>query len=71
MSKGLVFLTFLLVFEAMKDKVPACHILGSPELPLLSKQGEFVIGGAFSIHSKLAQTLLSFREKPTRLTCSR
>ncbi|XP_037630469.1 extracellular calcium-sensing receptor-like [Sebastes umbrosus] len=29
-----------------------------------------MIGGVFSIHSKITQPLLSFTEKPTRLTCS-
>ncbi|XP_045929869.1 extracellular calcium-sensing receptor-like [Micropterus dolomieu] len=29
-----------------------------------------MIGGAFSIHSKITQPPLSFTEKPTRLTCS-
>ncbi|XP_034556999.1 extracellular calcium-sensing receptor-like [Notolabrus celidotus] len=30
-----------------------------------------MIGGAFSIHSKITQPLLSFTETPSRLTCSR
>uniref|UniRef100_A0A3B4VPN0 Olfactory receptor C family, g5 n=1 Tax=Seriola dumerili TaxID=41447 RepID=A0A3B4VPN0_SERDU len=47
-----------------------CQILGSPESPLLSKEGDVMIGGAFSIHSKITQPPLSFTEKPTRLTCS-
>ncbi|XP_029027507.1 extracellular calcium-sensing receptor-like [Betta splendens] len=67
---GLVFMALLLAFDATEDSAPVCHILGTPELPLLSREGELAIGGAFSIHSKLAQTLLSFTEKPKRLTCS-
>ncbi|KAM9359491.1 extracellular calcium-sensing receptor-like [Symphorus nematophorus] len=65
---GLVFTGLLLA--AAEKKSPFCQILGSPEFPLLSKEGNVMIGGAFSIHSKIAQPSLSFTEKPTRLTCS-
>ncbi|KAM8904449.1 extracellular calcium-sensing receptor-like [Spinachia spinachia] len=44
--------------------------MGSPEFPLLYKNGDFMIGGAFSIHSEITQPPLSFTEKPSRLTCS-
>uniref|UniRef100_A0A3Q1FKM8 Olfactory receptor C family, g1 n=2 Tax=Acanthochromis polyacanthus TaxID=80966 RepID=A0A3Q1FKM8_9TELE len=42
----------------------------SPEFPLMSKEGDVMIGGAFSIHSKITQPPLDFTEKPTRLRCS-
>ncbi|XP_037317032.2 extracellular calcium-sensing receptor-like [Pungitius pungitius] len=44
--------------------------MGIPEFPLLSKEGDVMIGGAFSIHSEITQPPLSFTEKPSRLTCS-
>uniref|UniRef100_A0A3Q1I0Y3 Olfactory receptor C family, g1 n=1 Tax=Acanthochromis polyacanthus TaxID=80966 RepID=A0A3Q1I0Y3_9TELE len=47
-----------------------CQILESPEFPLMSKEGDVMIGGAFSIHSKITQPPLDFTEKPTRLRCS-
>ncbi|XP_054461676.1 LOW QUALITY PROTEIN: extracellular calcium-sensing receptor-like, partial [Anoplopoma fimbria] len=53
-----------------KEEAPFCQILGSPEFPLLSKEGDVMIGGAFSIHSKITQPPLSFTEKPSRLICS-
>uniref|UniRef100_A0A671UBV6 Extracellular calcium-sensing receptor-like n=1 Tax=Sparus aurata TaxID=8175 RepID=A0A671UBV6_SPAAU len=61
----------LLAFGAAEDEAPFCQIRGNPEFPLLSKEGDVMIGGAFSIHSKIDQPLLSFTEKPTRLECSR
>ena len=67
----LVFMGPLLAFGSSEDETPICQILGSPEFPLLSKEGVVMIGGAFSIHSKITQPPLSFTEKPTRLTCSR
>ncbi|KAK2912414.1 hypothetical protein Q8A73_006527 [Channa argus] len=69
-TAGLVFMRLLLAFGAVEDEAPVCQILGSSEFPLLSKEGEVMIGGAFSIHSKISQPPLSFTEKPTRLTCS-
>lgn len=61
----------LLARDTAGEDASFCHVLESPELPLLSKEGDVMIGGAFSIHSKIAQPSLSFTEKPTPLTCSR
>ncbi|XP_072550967.1 olfactory receptor CH1 [Salminus brasiliensis] len=63
-----VFL-LLCVFKAKGEKAK-CQIIGSPEHPLLSKDGDVIIGGAFSIHSKITLQTLSFTEKPQRLTCT-
>lgn len=68
---GLVIMELLLAFGAAEDEAPFCQIRGNPEFPLLSKEGDVMIGGAFSIHSKITQPPLSFTEKPTRLECSR
>lgn len=68
---GLVFIGLLLTFGAADKDAPFCQILGSPEFPLLSKEGDVMIGGAFSIHSKIKQSPLSFKDKPARLSCSR
>uniref|UniRef100_A0A3B4VQN4 Olfactory receptor C family, j1 n=1 Tax=Seriola dumerili TaxID=41447 RepID=A0A3B4VQN4_SERDU len=46
-------------------------MLGSPEFPLLSKGGDFTIGGAFSIHSQITKPPLSFTDTPEPLICSR
>ncbi|XP_059187092.1 extracellular calcium-sensing receptor-like [Centropristis striata] len=67
---GLVFVWFLLAFGAAEEEAPLCQILGIPEFPLLSQEGDVTIGGAFSIHRKITQPSFSSTEKPTRLTCS-
>ncbi|XP_058481419.1 extracellular calcium-sensing receptor [Solea solea] len=46
-------------------------MLRSPEFPLLSKEGDVIIGGAFSIHSHITNPPLSFTELPEPLKCSR
>ncbi|XP_029529754.2 extracellular calcium-sensing receptor-like [Oncorhynchus nerka] len=47
-----------------------CRILGRPEFPMLSKEGEVTIGGAFSIHTKISEPQLSFTDTPPPLICS-
>lgn len=65
-----LFAVFLKAFPLDTD-VTQCRIIGSPESSLLSKDGDIVIGGAFSIHSQMSKRDLSFRETPEHLRCSR
>ncbi|XP_026048461.1 extracellular calcium-sensing receptor-like [Astatotilapia calliptera] len=46
-------------------------MLGSPEVPLLTKKGDITIGGAFSIHSQISKPSFSLTHTPETLTCSR
>ncbi|XP_026889031.2 extracellular calcium-sensing receptor-like [Electrophorus electricus] len=62
-------LLFLWVFKAKGEKVN-CQMIGSPEYPVLYKDGNVIIGGAFSIHTKITLQTPSFTEKPQRLTCT-
>ncbi|XP_030008324.1 extracellular calcium-sensing receptor-like [Sphaeramia orbicularis] len=70
MLLGLFLAELLLVHGAVEDEAPLCRILRSPEYPLLAKEGDVTIGGAFSIHMKVTQPPLSFTEKPAYLKCS-
>lgn len=66
----LLFAIFLKDFLLDAD-ARQCRIMGRPESPLLSKDGDIIIGGAFSIHSQMSKRDLSFRETPGHLRCSR
>ncbi|XP_035535773.1 extracellular calcium-sensing receptor-like [Morone saxatilis] len=66
----LLFLLFMGAFGAEEDTA-LCEMLGSSEFPLLSKEGDISIGGAFSIHSQISKPPLSFTDTPEHLICSR
>ncbi|KAG1925399.1 extracellular calcium-sensing receptor-like, partial [Pimephales promelas] len=65
-----VFGLLLLCSIQTKGEKATCSIIGQPEYPLLSKDGEIIIGGAFSIHSKINLEIPSFTEIPHRLLCT-
>uniref|UniRef100_A0A673WSB3 Olfactory receptor C family, h1 n=1 Tax=Salmo trutta TaxID=8032 RepID=A0A673WSB3_SALTR len=56
--------------DAAAGEDALCRILGSPEFPMLSKEGDVTIGGAFTIHTKISVPPLSFTDTPPPLTCS-
>ena len=69
-----MLLLLLLVLLAVggcrvQGEEPVCRMLGSPEFPLLTKEGNVTIGGAFSIHSKITEPPLSFTDTPQPITC--
>uniref|UniRef100_UPI003AAEC17F extracellular calcium-sensing receptor-like n=1 Tax=Centroberyx gerrardi TaxID=166262 RepID=UPI003AAEC17F len=71
-----VYVMLLLVLGMMgafgaEEEAALCRMLGSPDFPLLSKEGDITIGGAFSIHSQITKPTLSFTDTPKPLTCSR
>lgn len=66
----LLFVLFFGAFEAEEDTA-LCEMMGKPEFPLLSKEGDITIGGAFSIHSQISKSSLSFMDTPKPLICSR
>ncbi|KAJ7995388.1 hypothetical protein DPEC_G00244050 [Dallia pectoralis] len=65
----LVFMGVLGVFGAEGDQT-LCQMLGYPEFPLFSKEGDVTIGGVFTIHGKTTEPPLFFTDTPQPLTCS-
>lgn len=70
-STCVIFL-FVLFHEAFgaEDSL-RCEMMGRPEFPLLSKKGDIIIGGAFTLHNQMSKPSLSFEVTPEDLTCSR
>ncbi|XP_053356795.1 extracellular calcium-sensing receptor-like [Clarias gariepinus] len=65
----MLFLVLLFPFRLSKGE--NCHILENPASPLLSKDGDVIIGAIFSIHSGTQMQSLSYIEKPQPLICNR
>uniref|UniRef100_A0A3Q4G288 Olfactory receptor C family, h1 n=1 Tax=Neolamprologus brichardi TaxID=32507 RepID=A0A3Q4G288_NEOBR len=61
----------LVIAFLSKENTVLCEMLGSPEVPLLTKKGDITIGGAFSIHSQISKPSFSLTHTPEPLTCSR
>lgn len=48
-----------------------CYILEKPAYPLLSKDGDVIIGAVFSIHSSTQMQSMHYTEKPQPFICIR
>uniref|UniRef100_A0A3B3IAU7 Olfactory receptor C family, h1 n=1 Tax=Oryzias latipes TaxID=8090 RepID=A0A3B3IAU7_ORYLA len=65
-------MSLLVVMEILaEDDSAVCEMLGSPEFPLLSKSGDIIIGGAFSVHSQIVASSFSLSDAPDPLICTR
>lgn len=62
---------FLLTISLGMAKEENCHILENPAYPLLSKNGDVIIGAVFSIHSGTQIQSLQYTAKPQPLICIR
>lgn len=65
----MLFLGLFLSLSLAKGEY--CHILENPEYPLLSNDGDVLIGAIFAIHDGTQLELLQYTEKPHPLICIR
>ncbi|XP_053090927.1 extracellular calcium-sensing receptor-like [Pangasianodon hypophthalmus] len=65
----MLFLVLLLSLSLAKGE--NCYILENPEDPLLSKDGDVIIGAIFSVHRGTQMQSLPYTEKPKPLICIR
>ncbi|XP_060780387.1 extracellular calcium-sensing receptor-like [Neoarius graeffei] len=65
----MLFLVHLLTLSLAKGE--NCHILENPEDPLLSKDGDVIIGAIFSVHTCTQMQSLAYTVKPPPLICMR
>ncbi|XP_027017483.2 extracellular calcium-sensing receptor-like [Tachysurus fulvidraco] len=63
------FLHTWLLFTQVRAADPPCSIQGLPNPPQLSKDGNILIGGIFSIHSKWEQPAQTFISGPKKGEC--
>ncbi|XP_058242960.1 extracellular calcium-sensing receptor-like [Hemibagrus wyckioides] len=63
------FLHTWLLFTQVRAADPPCSIQGLPNPPQLSKDGDVLIGGIFSIHEKWKQLAQTFTSGPKKGEC--
>uniref|UniRef100_A0A668RF62 G-protein coupled receptors family 3 profile domain-containing protein n=1 Tax=Oreochromis aureus TaxID=47969 RepID=A0A668RF62_OREAU len=65
-EQGWAFLQLLLVASVSHAEEPVCRQRGDPENPLLSKNGDIILGGMFSFHTSWKERkdtyILNFRD---------
>ncbi|XP_073693923.1 extracellular calcium-sensing receptor-like [Garra rufa] len=68
----MLFLYTLLFFHQLHTKAgnTLCRIMGDPQYPLLSMDGDITIGALFPVHSIEKLPSFEFRQKPQLLSCS-
>ncbi|XP_057204345.1 extracellular calcium-sensing receptor-like [Triplophysa rosa] len=66
----LFFLYTLLLFYHLKAEDTFCHMMGDPNYPLLSKDGDITIGAVLPVHTKETLPSFEFTQKPKPLSCS-
>ncbi|XP_036070851.1 extracellular calcium-sensing receptor-like [Oryzias melastigma] len=65
-------MSLVVIMEILAEEETAfCEMWGNPEFPLLSKSGDIMIGGAFSVHSQIVVSSLSLSDAPDPLICTR
>ncbi|KAM8768475.1 extracellular calcium-sensing receptor-like [Acanthopagrus schlegelii] len=67
-GKGWVLLLLLASFSQAEE--PVCRLIGDPDNPQLSKDGDILLGGIFSFHDKWKNRLETYMQKPLPLQCT-
>lgn len=70
-EKGWALLQVLLVASLSQAEESRCRRRGDPENPLLSKDGNIMLGGVFNFHSKWNDRMENYMHKPKPLQCTR
>lgn len=71
---GMLFFLFtllLLIQLHIKAGKPFCQMMGNPNYPLISKDGDVTIGALFPIRSIETLPSFEFTQEPQLLSCSR
>ncbi|KAL3991814.1 prenylcysteine oxidase / farnesylcysteine lyase [Sarotherodon galilaeus] len=69
-EQGWAFLQLLMVASVSHAEEPVCRQRGDPENPLLSKDGDIILGGMFSFHTSWKERKDTYMYKPLPLQCT-
>ena len=70
-EKGLALLHLLLVISFSQTQESVCRRRGDPENPVLSKDGDIMLGGFFDFHRMWKVTQDTYLHKPKPVQCIR
>uniref|UniRef100_A0A3P8RPR3 G-protein coupled receptors family 3 profile domain-containing protein n=1 Tax=Amphiprion percula TaxID=161767 RepID=A0A3P8RPR3_AMPPE len=69
-EQGWALLQLLLVVLLSQAEEPVCRQRGDPESPQLFKDGDIILGGTFSFHSRWKDRQETYMHKPLPLECT-
>uniref|UniRef100_A0A3B4E230 G-protein coupled receptors family 3 profile domain-containing protein n=1 Tax=Pygocentrus nattereri TaxID=42514 RepID=A0A3B4E230_PYGNA len=61
----------MVIINAFRTNGTFCSLQGEPVYPLLSKDGDIIVGGIFPFHRTWENTEISYEVKPSLLNCVR
>ena len=71
LEKGWAIILLLMVASISQAEEAVCRRRADPETPQLSKDGDIMLGGVFSFHSKWQGRRDTYMHKPLPLQCTR
>ena len=70
-ERGWAIVLLLMVASTSQAEEAVCRRRADPETPQLSKNGDIMLGGVFSLHSKWQGRMDTYMQKPLPLQCTR
>ncbi|XP_028647769.2 extracellular calcium-sensing receptor-like [Erpetoichthys calabaricus] len=64
-----MFLRIIVLALSVEGEDLFCKLWGNPDIPLLSKTGEFMLGGIFTLHNNIIASKPTLQSKPEAFTC--
>uniref|UniRef100_A0A8C4RUQ8 Extracellular calcium-sensing receptor-like n=1 Tax=Erpetoichthys calabaricus TaxID=27687 RepID=A0A8C4RUQ8_ERPCA len=64
-----MFLRIIVLALSVEGEDLFCKLWGNPDIPLLSKTGDFMLGGVFTLHNNIIASKPTLQSKPEAFTC--
>uniref|UniRef100_A0A8C4RXI2 Extracellular calcium-sensing receptor-like n=1 Tax=Erpetoichthys calabaricus TaxID=27687 RepID=A0A8C4RXI2_ERPCA len=67
---GVPILSYMLLALSVQGEEPFCKLWEYPDIPLLSKTGDFILGGIFTLHNNFIASKPTLKSTPESLVCT-
>uniref|UniRef100_A0A8C4XHS1 Extracellular calcium-sensing receptor-like n=1 Tax=Erpetoichthys calabaricus TaxID=27687 RepID=A0A8C4XHS1_ERPCA len=64
-----MLLRIIVLAVSVRGENPLCSLWGNPDNPLLSKTGDFILGGIFTLHNNIIESKPTLKSTPEALNC--